>query len=1186
MQIKNLFQKDIFRPINGVIKADQLDDLSVWQELDEYVVTKELDQHLRGFFSSYLSSIDSPGDPDVAGQVGVWVSGFFGSGKSHFIKILSYLLNNQPSSSNGTTRQPVEFFEDKIEDPMLLGDIKRAIGTKADVILFNIDSKADSRDRDAILSVFLKVFNEMLGYCGDHPHIADMERYLAKKGKLDQFHLAFQNVSGSSWVDERDAYHFRADQLAEALSQTLGQSRESLSKWLDDPEANFPLTIENFAKWVKEHLESKGSDHRIIFLVDEVGQFIGQDTGLMLSLQTITENLGTVCGGRAWVVVTSQEEIDAVIGEISASAANDFSKIQGRFRTRLSLTSSNTDEVIQARLLSKVDDAKDSLEKVFTEKGDILKHQLSFTSTGMTMKAFRDASDFVANYPFAPYQFQLVQKIFESIRKVGATGLHLSRGERSLLDAFQSAAQQTADEKIGALVPLYQFYPSIESFLDTSVKRTIDQAGDNASLKPFDIDMLRVLFLIRYVDEMTGNVENLVTLSIDQIDADRIAIRKQVEESLERLERETLISRNGDVYFFLTDEERDIGREIKNIRLSSGDEQKLLGELIYDDVLRGNRKHKYPSNNKDFGYTRFCDLHPHGTRTDGDLVVSVITPLIDDPEFFNEAKCINQSTADNGQLLIKLGDDDDLGRELRTYLQTEQYASRKLDGTQPLTTVTIMKERLEDNRQRRGRLISLLEKSVNEAEFYAAGKKLTLKAGSASTAVEEALTYLVTNTYSKLGYLNNLCTDPKAEIQAVLRANNIQQQSLALKESESNPQAVADLRDYIDLATAANRQIVLHELVENRFGRRPYGWPEWEVILLVSRLVVLNEITLSMDGANLPVEKVYDAVITPNRWRKITVLKRRTVDTDALQKARKLGRDVFSTIGPDGEDALCAFLQDKLREWQTNLTGYKTLADTGSYPGGEEITDGLTLIGGLLSEHESFEFIDKFITLKADLLDLSNDVHDLDHFHQSQRPTWDKLRRAHEGFQPNRKVLEKDADANAALKRMEEILKASDPYKLIPEAEKLIKTVDKVNDAAIKERRNHALKQIDARIDGIKKELDAAKAEPNLRNACLYPLQTIRKGIEAETSIAHIHLTQQEATDAHDEAIDRIDAFLREKEGGKKGKAGGKTRRVVKPVELVTKPYLETQEDVDEFLNELRERLEAAIKNSERIQIR
>jgi len=82
MQIKNLFERDVLRPINGVVRADQLDDDSVWQELDEFVVTKELDQHFRRFFSDYCDGLDAKHDP----RIGVWVSGFFGSGKSHFIR--------------------------------------------------------------------------------------------------------------------------------------------------------------------------------------------------------------------------------------------------------------------------------------------------------------------------------------------------------------------------------------------------------------------------------------------------------------------------------------------------------------------------------------------------------------------------------------------------------------------------------------------------------------------------------------------------------------------------------------------------------------------------------------------------------------------------------------------------------------------------------------------------------------------------------------------------------------------------------------------------------------------------------------------------------------------------------------------------------------------------------------------
>jgi len=521
MQIREIFKKELFRPINGVVKAEQQDDAIVWQELEEYVLTGELDKHFRKFYQVYLGALDNPKDPIITSRMGVWISGFFGSGKSHFIKILSYLLKNRLVRNPDTRdeRTAIDFFKEKVKDPMLFADLKRGAQSNTDVILFNIDSKANKADgQAALLTVFWRVFHERQGFCGESRQIAELERYLLSKGKLEEFCGSFQELSGSDWQSERDAYLFRRDEIIQSLTITLGWSQHAAEQWFEKSEQEFDLSIETFAKRVKEYLDSRGKNHHLVFLVDEVGQFIGQDTHLMLNLQTLIEDLGRICQGRVWIVVTSQEDIDSILGEVNTSKANDFSKIQGRFFTRLSLSSSNTDEVIQARLLEKKEDAQKELRELFKHKGDILKSQLSFTSDSATLKTFKEEKDFTSNYPFAPYHFQLVQKTFESIRKAGATGLHLSRGERSMLDAFQSAAKEISDRNIGALVPLYEFYPSIQGFLDTTVKRSIDNAAENTGLKhPFDEQLLQVLFLVRYVELIKPNVDNLVSCLVSRV---------------------------------------------------------------------------------------------------------------------------------------------------------------------------------------------------------------------------------------------------------------------------------------------------------------------------------------------------------------------------------------------------------------------------------------------------------------------------------------------------------------------------------------------------------------------------------------------------------------------------------------------------------------------------------------------
>lgn len=1198
MNIVDLFKKPVDRSINGVVKADQLDDYSVWQELEEFVVTRELDKHIRDFFSAYVAAMDKQGTPEAAGAIGIWVSGFFGSGKSHLIKVLSYLLQNRNIQHEGEERPAVSFFQEKIKDALLFAEIKKAVSVDTDVILFNIDSKADKRaGREAVLTVFLKVFNEMLGYSGDHPHIAHMERFLDREGKLQEFHANFHAETGEQWLEERDIYEFRRDGVVSALAKTLGQSIESATRWIDSADKNFALNVENFCKWVKEYLDSKGPNHRLVFFVDEVGQFIGDDTGLMLNLQTITELLGTQCGGRAWVVVTSQEDIDAVLGEVKAAKANDFSKIQGRFKTRLSLSSANTDEVIQARLLEKNESGKAELESVFAEKGDIIKNQLTFSNVGMTFRKLKDGDDFSRNYPFSPYQFQLVQKIFESIRKAGATGLHLSRGERSMLDAFQSAAKQVIGAPVGVLIPLYRFYPSIESFLDTAIKRTIDQAATNTSLDAFDVEILRTLFLIRYVDEMKGNVDNLVTLCIDEVDADRLALRQGIEASLLKLEKETLISRSGEVYFFLTNEERDISREIKNVELNGGEEARLIGELIYKEILGDRNKHRYIANKKDFAFTRFCDMHPVGNRLDKSLLISVVTPLSDDYSMYDDAKCILKSNEEEGHILVRLPNDKVLGRELRAYLQTEKYISRKNDGTQSESVRRILNDRKDENRDRRARLIQVLTEMLTGGSYYVAGQKLDIHSTNPQTAVGDAFNNLITNTFSKMGHLKHTHENPERELQSILRVNDIGQQSLEIKEEDGNPKAILEVRNYIDLCTRTSRKIVLHELIE-RFEGRPFGWAELEVLVIVARLIVLGEISLVKSGEVIPTEKVFENVIKLANRRSITVMQRRSAPTEAIQAARNIGKQVFSEMGPDGEDALFVHLRARLHGWESNLKQYQTLANTGHYPGQQEIEEGLEIIKRLISCKESIDFIERFIAMKDDLIEFVDSYRDVDHFYQHQRPLWESLRKAREGFQLNELELSSSLEAAAGLRRIKEILQAPAPYALIQEASGLIEKVGAVNQTLVAEHRKSAQTLVDAHIAQLEADFQAHNVDGALQGRCLKPLKELKDKIDTQESIAHI----AQAKALSDTYLDHAIKFLEETQAlelppepvdtgvpvakEQSPKPGVKKSCTVVPARLVSKNYLETQEDVTEFVNTLRQELEDAIQRDERIRIR
>ncbi len=1204
MKIRELFTKQIDRPINGVIKADQRDAESIWQELDEYVVTKQLTEYFRKFFDAFLAAADNPKDPVLSARMAVWVSGFFGSGKSHFIKILSYLLENIEAVNphDGTTKRAVEFFDEhKIKDAMLLADVQRAVRGSSDVILFNIDAKADSKDeRDVILQVFLRVFNEKLGFSGDAPHVAEMERYLVSKGAYEVFKTAFAEKNGSPWDAERDAVDFLRDDVVHALAKALKQSEESAATWFDNARDTFRINIEGLAKLIRDYLDTKPAGHRIVFLVDEIGQFIGDNTQLMLTLQTIAEQLGTACQGRAWVIVTSQEDIDAAIGEANKAKSQDFSKIQGRFHTRLSLASSNTDEVIGERLLAKTEAAHIALRDRFEQKGDIINNQLAFVGNSVTMKSYKDSAEFVAYYPFAPYQFALLQKVFESIRKVGATGKHLSKGERSLLDAFQSAAVRNAERSINALVPLYDFYPSIESFIDTSAKRSIDEAPGNAALEEYDIKLLKGMFLIRYIpDIVKPTIDNLATLCVDEIDADKLALKRCIQESLNRLEQQRLVSRNGDLWFFLTNEERDVAREIGHVEISANEKWRKLCDFIYDDILGGQTKVRHKDTKADYEFNRLLDGAPWKNASHP-LCLEIVTPLGDDYEILTEAKCILRSSESGGRALIRTAEGSRLDVELTLYLQIEKYIESPKASTATASLKRIMLDRKDENRERRDRILAQLSELMLAGEFYVLGQKPQIKAAGPTTLLDELVNYLIDNTYTKLGYLKTRQADPIAEIKAVLSADSIGQHSFALNGEEGNHLALKELRDYLHLKASVER-VLLSDVVD-RFSGIPWGWkPEWEVVLLVARLFMAHEIKLMCEGDDLDPKSAIDPLTKSVRFKQVSILKQKVHDAATIKKARDLFKDVFSKIASEDKEALVGEYRAALGEWQSELKSNAQTAAMKYHPGRAVIEAAQKQIGKQLAIRDHFEFIEAMLSGKDDWRDLADDIHDVLSFYDTQLPTWQKLLEALYRFTDNRDVLQKNPMAAAALAELEAIRDNPNPYGQIQRIEALIKTVDAANETAAQEIRAAALLSIDAKIAEVIKSLDQVHANADLRNKALLPLQEQKTKVASLSSIPKIVYQQEQAGNLLDDVMLVIEAACQKppvpaaKEPGASTSTtvlntapkptAPKLSKVIRAADLSPSIYLETEAEVESFVAKLKAELLSTIKAGQRARI-
>ena len=292
-----MFKDDIDRKINGVVKVDQDAADVLAQEVKEYVITRDIHKHMITFFEHYSEAFDTP-----TADIGVWISGFFGSGKSHFLKILSYLLKN-PEIEGRTVE---DYFREKFNNDTEFAPISKAVKGNTDTILFNIDIEGPiNKDKTAVLRVFAKMFYNYLGFYGENLKVAKLEQFIDKQGKTEQFRQIFEEKNGDSWIESRDAFAFFEDDIVETMEEVLGMSETAARNWFDGSE-EIDTSIAQLVSEMKEYVDQKPDDFRLLFMIDEVGQYVGESIDLLMNLQSLVEEIGVKCNGKVWVMCTGQ----------------------------------------------------------------------------------------------------------------------------------------------------------------------------------------------------------------------------------------------------------------------------------------------------------------------------------------------------------------------------------------------------------------------------------------------------------------------------------------------------------------------------------------------------------------------------------------------------------------------------------------------------------------------------------------------------------------------------------------------------------------------------------------------------------------------------------------------------------------------------------------------------------------
>lgn len=550
-KIKDLLKLDLDVDIKNVIDLEDRSEEEIRYEIDNYIVTENIGRYLSTFSSKFNSNIK---------ETGVWLSGFYGSGKSYFGKMLGYLLANEEIMGTHAIDRFIPRLAGLKDAALIESDLRKFASGSNRVI--SLDVAKQNTDKGLAFTLF-RSFLKNLGFLDSV--YGYMEYQLFLDGEYDTFKQKVKEVTGEDWLSLRSS----AMRVPSTIRKVLTAWKYSETEY-DQTNKHLNEIINEFsASKLKEELEryiKKHPSETIIFIFDEASEAISQRKFNLLDLEGLSESLSSI-SNKVWTIAIAQEKLDDVINNNNVSKSQ-LTKVTDRFKTKIHLESTEVDVIIRSRLLQKTDEGQRMLEAYFDANAGKIAESTNLKSSFPTKSD--DKALFSIYYPFHKYQFELLQKFLFASNALTATQV-AARG--MIITTFDVLRNKMGNVDTFNFATAFDICDEAQTAPPDALNNKYDTARQILKDTPIDgTKLLKVTHFLSESELVSTTVENITKVYLSNVD-DYFTVKPHIEEALAKLTSAKVLLESNN-----------------NFKITSNLETKLLDEMISFTVEHFIRK--------------------------------------------------------------------------------------------------------------------------------------------------------------------------------------------------------------------------------------------------------------------------------------------------------------------------------------------------------------------------------------------------------------------------------------------------------------------------------------------------------------------------------------------------------------------------------------------------------------------